>query len=83
MLPKAPRYMAMPLSGLDLAGQNPFALVADGLKPVDMADVTIVVVGFGDDEHPGFMLLARSRLRGVWDDAHGEALLDGSCRAFR
>ncbi len=83
VLPKAPRYMAMPLAGPDLAGQNPFFLVADGLKPADMSDVTIVVVGFGDDDHPGFVLLARSRLQGMWDDAHGEALLDGSCRTFR
>ena len=83
VLPKAPRYMAMPLAGPDLAGQNPFDLVADGLKPADMSDVTIVLVGTGDDQHPGFVLLTRSRLRNVWDDAHGEALLDGSCRAFR
>ena len=48
-----------------------------------MADVTIVLVGTGDEQHPGFVLLARSRLHGVWDDAHGEILLDGSCRAFR
>lgn len=83
VLPKAPRFMAMPLSGADLAGQNPFALVADLLKPVDMSDVTIVLVGTGGDDRPGFVLLARSRLHGIWDDAHGEALLDGSCRAFR
>ena len=83
VLPKAPRYMAMPLDGPDLAGQNPFGLVAEGLKPDDMSDVTIVLVGTGDDDRPGFVLLARSRLHGVWDDAHGEALLDGSCRAFR
>ena len=83
VLPKAPRYMAMPLAGADLADRNPFALVAAGLKPADMADVTIVLVGNGDDDRPGFVLLARSRLHGVWDDAHGEVLLDGSCRAFR
>ncbi len=83
VLPKAPRYMAMPLTGADLAAQNPFTLVADGLKPTDMADVTIVLVGTGGDDRPGFVLLARSRLHNVWDDAHGEALLDGSCRAFR
>ena len=85
VLPRAPRYMAMPLAGPDLAGQNPFDLVAKGLRPADMADVTIVLVGTGagDDDHAGFVLLARSRLHGVWDDAHGEALLDGSCRAFR
>ena len=83
VLPKAPRYMAMPLAGADLADRNPFDLVAEGLKPADMADVTIVLVGTGDEQHPGFVLLARSRLHGVWDDAHGEILLDGSCRAFR
>lgn len=83
VLPRAPRYMAMPLSGADLTGQNPFRLVAEGLHPADMADVTIVVVGAGSDEHPGFVLLARSRLHGVWDDAHGESLLDASCRSFR
>ena len=84
VLPRSPRYMAMPLAGPDLAGQNPFAIVADEMKPADMSDVTIVLVGTGaSDERPGFVLLARSRLHGVWDDAHGEALLDGSCRAFR
>ena len=82
VLPKAPRYMAMPLAGATLA-DNPFALVADGLKPADMSDVTIVLVGTGGDAHPGFVLLARSRRHDVWDDAHGEALLDGSCRTFR
>lgn len=83
VLPRAPRYMAMPLTGPDLAGQNPFEIVANELKPADMADVTIVLVGTGDVEHPGFVLLARSRVHGIWDDAHGEVLLDGSCRAFR
>lgn len=83
ILPRAPRYMAMVLPGADLAGQNPFRIVAESLKPAAMADVTIVVVGAGSDEHPSFVLLARSRLRGIWDDAHGEALLDASCRAFR
>lgn len=83
VLPRAPRYMAMPIAGPDLAGQNPFELVADVLKPADMADVTIVLVGNGSDDHPGFVLLARSRVHGIWDDAHGEVLLDGSCRAFR
>ena len=83
VLPKAPRYMAMPLAGAELADRNPFDLVAEGLKPADMSDITIVLVGTGDDQHPGFVLLARSRLHGVWDDAHGEVLLDGSCRAFR
>lgn len=83
VLPKAPRYMAMPIAGADLVGQNPFEIVAEALKPADMSDVTIVVVGTGDTAAPGFILLARSRVLTQWDNAHGEVLLDESCRAFR
>ena len=83
-IPRGPSFMAMQLEGADLAGHNPFKLVADTLHPAEMGDITIVVVGTGSDtDKPGFVLLARSRLLDRWDNAVGEGLLDEACRAFR
>ena len=84
--PHAPRYWALALPGDDLSGVNLFSLVHDGLKvaPDRMNDVTIVVVG-SDALHDGvgFIVLARQRVQHSRDQAHGEALLNHSCAAFR
>ena len=82
----APLYWATAVEGDTLAGVNVFDLVADGLKinPDDMDEITIVVVGSDNvGGKPGFVVLARKRLSHVYDEAHGEALMDHSCPAFR
>ena len=86
VLPQAPRYWATALSSADLEGINVFDLVARGLhiEPKAMHETTIVVVGAGNvDGKPGFVILARQRIRHSTDEAHGEALMDHSCPAFR
>ena len=86
LLPWMPSYQATAVQGETLAGVNVFDLVANGLDvpPDDMDEITIVVVGSDDvDGKPGFIVLARKRLAHVYDEAHGEALMDHSCPAFR
>ncbi len=84
--PHAPRYWAMAIAKEDLAGVNVFDLVANGLK-IDadrMDDTTIVVAGSNAVRNaPGFVILARQRAPHSFDEAHGEALLNHSCAAFR
>ena len=84
VMPRAPRYWALPLSTADLRGPNLFDLVADGLAvaPDDRDDTTIVVVGTAGPK-PGFVVLARQRVQNTNDEAHGEALMDHSCPSFR
>ena len=48
-----------------------------------MDQVTIVVVGADLQGRPGFVVLARQRVPNSRDDAHGEALMDHSCKAFQ
>ena len=84
--PHAPRYWALAVNQGDLAGVNVFGLVADGLKisPDRMDDMTIVVAGIdAGRDGPGFVVLARQRASHGIDQAHGEALLNHSCAAFR
>ncbi len=86
VMPYAPRYWAKAVQGETLAGTNVFDLVADGLhvSPDDMHEITIVVVGSNDvGGKPGFVVLARKRQTQVYDEGHGEALMDHSCPAFR
>ena len=86
VLPNSPRYWARGVPGETLAGTNVFDLVADGLhvSPDDMHEITIVVVGSDDIAgKPGFVVLARKRQTNIWDEGHGEALMDHSCPAFR
>ena len=86
VLPHAPRYWALALAKDDLAGVNVFNLVADGLKidPARMDQTTIVVAGSeAVDNRAGFIVLARQRVPNSVDEAHGEALLNHSCAAFR
>ena len=86
VMPYAPRYWAKGVPGETLAGTNVFDLVADGLRvtPDDMDEITIVVVGSDDiGGKPGFVVLARKRQTHVYDEGHGEALMDHSCSGFR
>lgn len=83
--PYAPRYWGRFIPRETLAGVNIFALVADGPagKPESLDQTTIVVSGAGSGQKPGFIVLARQRVKNSRDEAHGEALLDPSCTAFR
>ena len=86
VMPYSPRYWAKGVQGETLAGTNVFDLVANGLhvSPADMHEITIVVVGSNDvGGKPGFVVLARKRQTQVYDEGHGEALMDHSCPAFR
>jgi CDP-diacylglycerol pyrophosphatase len=86
ILPHAPHYWASLVASDDLSGINLFDRVADGLH-IDadaMDDTTIVVAGHTSTAgKPGFIVLARQLLPDGRDNAHGEALLDHSCRAFQ
>jgi CDP-diacylglycerol pyrophosphatase len=74
-------YMAMKLAAESLDGLSPFQLLADGISEAkqNMDLETLVVVGavFKDGKH-GFYLLSSRHGGGV--SAHGEDLLDPSCR---
>ena len=86
VLPHAPRYWALALAKDDLAGTNVFSLVANGLKiELDRMDQTTIVVAGSEavGAGPGFIILARQRVPHSLDEAHGEALLNHSCAAFR
>lgn len=85
VLPRAPRYLATALASPDLDGTNIFKLVQSGLEidPEDMHEVTVVVVGTESQGRPGYVVLARRRIPNSRDEAHGEALMDHACSAFR
>lgn len=85
VLPRAPRYYATALDAPNLDGENIFRLVRNGLKigEDEMDQVTIVVVGATVEGKPGFVVLARQRIANSRDEAHGEALMDHACSAFR
>jgi CDP-diacylglycerol pyrophosphatase len=74
-------YMAMKIEGEDLHGVNPFRLLAEGIPGVKehLDQETLVVIGAEfKDGKPGFYLLSSRRT----DEfrAHGEDLLDPSCK---
>ena len=64
-------YQAIAISALDSV--NPFALATDS---ADAAVSTVVVVGAGTDEHPGFVVLRRAAAPDSDDPAAGETLQD-------
>jgi CDP-diacylglycerol pyrophosphatase len=64
-------YQATAISTLD--DVNPFALATDS---ADAAVSTVVVVGAGTAEHPGFVVLRRTAQPGSDDPAAGENLQD-------
>ena len=79
-------YLAMRVETPDLAGVDPFRLVADGIPSVaaDMGDQTIVVAGaMLDDGKPGFYILDDRADVAQGDRGSGEELLDHQCLVLR
>jgi CDP-diacylglycerol pyrophosphatase len=78
---KGRRYVARRLDSSDLAGADPFRLLAEGDQGAasDMAMETLVVAGANLPGQEGFVLLADRADPSVGDSAHGEDLLDHSC----
>ena len=85
VLPRGPRYYATALDEADLATTNVFRLAQSGLgiDADDMDEVTIVMVGTEVRGKPGFLVMARQRIPNTRDEAHGEALMDHACGAFK
>ena len=76
-------YWAMWVPGERLGANNPFRLLAEGLPGAaqDMGDRTLVVVGSTRaDGTQGFVILEDRVDRAHDDTAHGEELMDHSCR---
>lgn len=76
------RYHARRVEGADLSANDPFRLLAqDPEARADMGRETLVVVGTNfQGGKPGFILLS-DRANLLWgDNAHGEDLLDPSCK---
>lgn len=83
VLPFARPYIVRYVPGDDLKAVNPFDEVANALKLEDqegLADVTIVVAGA---QPSGFYVMARRKAPRIFDQPHGEALLDPDCASFR
>jgi CDP-diacylglycerol pyrophosphatase len=74
------RYLARRIDGSDLAGVNPFRLLAALPQAhAAMGEETLAVTGeTGPDGHPGFILLAGRAVLPT-SDGGGEALQDHSC----
>jgi CDP-diacylglycerol pyrophosphatase len=76
-------YWAMWVAGERLGANNPFRLLAEGLPGAaqDMGDRTLVVVGSTRaDGTKGFVILEDQVDREHGDTAHGEELMDHTCR---
>jgi CDP-diacylglycerol pyrophosphatase len=76
-------YVAMWAPGERLGSNNPFQLVAKGLPGAEknMGDRTLIVVGYTrTNGTAGFVILEDQVNRASHDSAHGEDLLDHSCR---
>ncbi|MEJ0018842.1 MAG: CDP-diacylglycerol diphosphatase [Acetobacteraceae bacterium] len=73
-------YMAMRIERADLAGSNPFLLLADGIPNAraDMGPYTLVIAGMPE----GFVLLA-GRASGITNRGSGEELQDHACAIAR
>lgn len=76
-------YLAMRVPQPDLAGVNPFVLLASGVTGArgDMAHWTIVVIGDRFRNVPGFVVLAGHARPATGDWGAGEQLLDHTCAA--
>ena len=76
-------YMAMRIVQPDLAGINPFRLLADGVHGArgDMAHRTLVVVGDSYQGKDGFVLLAGHATPATGNWGAGEQLQDHACAA--
>jgi len=78
-------YRAVRVAGADLAGIDPFRLLADSLPggPAAMASHTLVVVGATlPDGQDGFVLLDDQANPATADFASGEELQDHSCHGY-
>jgi CDP-diacylglycerol pyrophosphatase len=75
------RYMARRLDSPDLAGADPFQLLAEGVDGAKshMGLETLLVIGMNFSSGPGFALLADRADPAKGDMAHGEDLLDHAC----
>jgi CDP-diacylglycerol pyrophosphatase len=76
-------YWAIWVPGEHLGSNNPFRILAEGIHGAaqDMGDRTLVVVGSSRaNGAPGFVILESQVNRERHDWAHGEQLLDHSCR---
>jgi CDP-diacylglycerol pyrophosphatase len=75
------RYLARRVGGPDLAGVNPFQLLAELPQArAAMGRETLVVTGAtGPDGRPGFVLLAGQAIPGTRDKGSGEDLQDHRC----
>lgn len=74
-------YMARRLVATDLAGVNPFRMLAAAGAAVraQMGDYTLVIAGFSFDGQPGFVLLADRADLPNGDFGSGEELQDHDC----
>src|SRR5579883_250754 len=79
------RYVARRLDSPDLAGADPFRLLADGDPGAraHMALETLVAIGTRFADQDGFVLLADRADPSAGDLAHGEDLLDHRCAIVR
>jgi CDP-diacylglycerol pyrophosphatase len=81
--PYGHHYVATWLAGEHLGPNNPFSFLAERLPgaTADMANRTLVLVGFTRDEGTkGFVILAGHINKQAGDPASGEELLDRDCR---
>jgi CDP-diacylglycerol pyrophosphatase len=79
-------YTAMRIEAADLAGVNPFRLLADGdsTARADMGDETIVAVATTfRDGRDGFVLLANRADPAAGNPGSGEELLDHNCAILK
>jgi len=86
MPPAEHPYLALRVTASDLAGIDPFKLVADGIPSAaaDMGDQTIVVAGaLFADGMPGFYILDHRADVAEGDFGSGEELLDHQCRVLK
>lgn len=77
------RYLAMWVPGEHLGANNPFRLLVDDIPGAEknMADRTLVVVGYTQKNGTaGFVIFEDQVDQASHDSAHGEDLLDHSCR---
>jgi CDP-diacylglycerol pyrophosphatase len=79
------RYLARRIGGPDLAGVNPFQLLAALPQArADMGKETLVITGETEpDRRPAFILLAGRAIPGTRDKGSGEDLQDHRCALAR
>ncbi|HUB12176.1 MAG TPA: CDP-diacylglycerol diphosphatase [Acetobacteraceae bacterium] len=76
-------YRAMRLAQPELAGTNPFRLLAADVPQAQMGSHTLVLTGAGFDGRPGFILLDDRADLAAGDNGSGESLQDHGCALAR